>query len=282
MIYFKFIFVSDLVGIISSPYICSMKNQITPSVLSNGVATTASVSVSNTPKVVSLCKFVKRMDACPMTPKGFNKRAQLMAKGISFLLIRKYPFLGIGQRFTAKTAEDFTQEAYLRLITPTKKKGILRFNHQDFTYNGEPLTQGRFWRLWLKASIQCVQNGAKKGGKSKTKAIISLFVADADGNEMVNPQVESAMALASKSKVEIDLQKEVRHLFNIADNNADRRFWQTFERMIEVEVSPLPTADACVLQGWQNRNAYYVQKKRMLADDRLQALSNVKALREIF
>ncbi len=278
---------SDLECITSYADICIMKNQITSSVVSNGVATTPSVSVSsdNTPKkvrVISLCKFVKRMDVCPMTPKGFNKRAQLMAKGIAFMLIRKYPFLGIGQRFTAKTAEDFAQEAYLRLITPTKKKGILRFSHADFTYNGEPLTQGRFWRLWLKASIQCVQNGAKKGGNSKTKAIISLFVADDDNNEMVNPQVERAMALASKSKVEIDLQKEVRHLFNLADNNADRRFWQTFERMIEVEVSPLPTADACVLQGWLNRNAYYVQKKRMLADDRLQALCNVKALREIF
>lgn len=255
-----------------------MKNQTSPSVISNGVAVTASVSV----RTITLCKFVKRLDVCPMTAKGFAKRMPNMAKGISFLLIRKFSHLEIGNRFTAKSAYDYVMDAYVSLITPTKE-GLLYFDTDNFTYKGESLTQGKFFRLWLKAATQKVWQGNRKGGNAKGKGITSLTTTDADGNVMVSPLVEEkAMASASASQVEIDLLKEVRNLFNLADNNADRRFWQSFERMIEVETSNLPTADACTLKGWENRNAYYVAKKRMLADDRLQALRNVRALREVF
>jgi hypothetical protein len=250
------------------------------SALSNGVAT--ATAKSSSVRTITLCKFVARLDVCPMTAKGFAKRMPNMAKGISFLLIRKFNHLESGNRFTAKSAYDYVMDGYLALITPNKL-GVVHFDADAFTYKGESLTQGKFFRLWLKASTQKVWMGNRKGGNAKGKSISSLTTTDADGNTMVLASVEEkAIANSDAPKVEINLLKEVHNLFNLATTNADKRFWQTLERMIEVETSNLPTESVCVFYGWENRNAYYVAKKRLLADDRLQALRKVRALQEIF
>lgn len=263
---------SDLECITFYPYIRSMKNQSNNGRKGNGVTRTNRITEA---------QFIARLDICPMTPKGFEKRAEIMARNIGKVLMWKFADTAEGNRFSAKTAADYVQDAYLSLITPNDE-GVVRFDLTTFTYNGKPLFQGEFYRLWKYASIQKCCEGNRKGGTNPDKGITSLTFTDEEGVVVVKSRVEEAMQSEVANNVEINLLKEVRHLFNLATTNADKRFWQTFEKMVEVELSPLPTADACTLKGWENRNAYYVAKKRMLADERLQALRNVRALREVF
>jgi hypothetical protein len=298
MNYFNLFFIWYLERIISFSYICIMKNQTSPLAVSNGVATTASASYSaitsassmdegRKGRKVSIAKFVKRLNVTPMTAKGFNKRAKTMAKVIGYIITRQFQYAVDGNRVTAKDASDFVQDGMLSILNGKQ------VDMSDFTYNGEKMTQGKFFALWLKASFQqCQRNDqfgrmtrkCKVSGKRVVVgkiAVGSIATANDEGVVSISNEVESkALAHATSSKVEIDLAKELRNQFNMAESNADKRFWDMGIRILNVETSTLPTASACTLQGWGNRTAYDTAKNRWLADDRLQAIRALRTLRD--
>ena len=270
-----------------------INNNTSSSVLSNGVATTMSSSnivTSSLPtrKVinkVTYAKFVKRLDVCPMTAKGFNKRAKTMAKVIGYIITRHFQYAVDGNRVTAKDASDFVQDAMLSILNGTQVDMVA------FTYKGVPMTQGQFYALWLKASFQQCQRNDQFGrvtrkckvtGKRLTAhkiAVGSIATTNSDGVEAIAPNVENALLRKAPEGIfELDLAKAIQVQFNTATTTADKRFWNTFGRMVEVETSNLPTESVCVFYGWENRNAYYVAKKRLLADERLSAIRKLRNL----
>lgn len=293
MIYFKFIFVSDLVGITSYADICCMKNQTPSSAVTAGMPVTASVSAVSAPKKVrkvSVAKFVKRLDVCPMTAKGFNKRAKTMAKVISFIITRHFQYAVDGNRVTAKDASDFVQDGMLSILNGSQ------VDMADFTYNGEPMTQGKFFSLWLKASFQQCQRNDQFGrvtrkckvtGKRITAhkiAVGSIATTDNEGAISISNEVEiKALGRQVSDTTYAPLKKVERKMiafFNEATTKADKRFWANGLKMLHIECSKLPAKEACKLHGFEP-SAYYVMKKRMLADDRMQVFSRLRELGQI-
>jgi len=269
---------------------------------SNGVATTttmssvssssftaitsgASMDANTKGRKVSIAKFVKRLNVTPMTAKGFNKRARTMARVISYIITRHFQYTIDGNRVTGRDASDFVQDAMLSILTSKKVDMVA------FTYNGEPMTQGQFYALWLKASFQKCQRNDQFGritrkckvtGKRVTVnkiAVGGIATTNSDGVESIAPNVENALiAKAPEGVFELDLAKAIQVQFNNATTNADKRFWNTFARMVDVETANLPTETVCVFYGWENRNAYYVAKKRLLEDSRLDAIRKLRNL----
>ena len=262
----------------------------------NGVATATSSSVSSnivtsslpTRKVlnkVTYAKFVAKLDVTPMTAKGFNKRARTMARVIGYIITRQFQYAVDGNRVTGRDASDFVQDAMLSILNGSQ------VDMTAFTYNGEPMTQGKFFSLWLKASFQKCQRNDQFGrvtrkckvtGKRITAhkiGVASISTTNSDGVEAIAPNVENALLeKAPQGMFELDLAKAIQVQFNTATTNADKRFWNTFGRMVEVETSNLPTESVCVFYGWENRNAYYVAKKRLLEDSRLDAIRKLRNL----
>jgi hypothetical protein len=275
--------------ITSLPYICNMINNNTFG-SGNGVANTTSSSVSSSVPTkksnkITLAKFVKRLNVTPMTAKGFNKRAITMGKAITYIVTNKFQYAVDGNRVTAKDASDFVSDAMLTILNGSQVDMV------NFTYNGEPMTQGKFFSLWLKASFQQCQRNDQFGritrkckvtGKRVTInkiAVGGIATTNSDGVEAIAPNVENALlSKAPEGMFELDLAKAIQVQFNMAESNSDKRFWTTFGRMVEVETSNLPTESVCVFYGWENRNAYYVAKKRLLEDSRLDAIRKLRNL----
>lgn len=267
-----------------------MINNNTSSVLSNGVATTmsssSSVSSSSTTSTkkkkknkITIAKFVARLNVTPMTAKGFNKRAEIMGRIIAIKLVGKYRYATNGNRVTAKDSADFVQDGMLSIL---KSKKV---NMDEFTYNGEKMTQGQFFALWLKASFQQVMRNdqytrvTKKGELVHKISVGSIETKDGDGITGVAPHIEMAMLRNEpQGKFELDLAKAIQVQFNNATTNADKRFWNLGAKIVEVETATIGTASACVLQGFTNANSYYVAKKRWQEDERLSA---IRALRNL-
>jgi hypothetical protein len=170
---------------------------------------------------ITMAQFIARLDVCPMTPKGFEKRADLMARNLCKALIYKFKDTAEGNRFSAKQAQDYVQDAYLSLITPNEL-GEVRFDLTTFTYKGKAMFQGEFFNLWRYAAIQKCREGNRKGGTNPDKGITSLTKTDEEGIVYVKPNVEEAMQREASTKVEINLLKEVRNLFNLATDNFPR------------------------------------------------------------
>lgn len=271
-----------------------MKNQITPSVVGNGVATTASVSTTSAPKKVrkvSVAKFVKRLDLCPMTPKGFAKRAKTMGKVISYIITRHFQYAVDGNRVTAKDASDFVQDAMLSILSGKQVDMVA------FTYNGEAMTQGKFFSLWLKASFQQCQRNDQFGritrkckvtGKREVVgkiAVGSIATTDNEGAISISNEVEikALKRGASDSTTYAPLKKIERKMiafFNSATTKADKRFWANGLKMLHIECSKLPAKEACKLHGFEP-SAYYVMKKRLIEDSRMQVFSRLRELGQI-
>ena len=76
----------------------------------------------------------------------------------------------------------------------------------------------------------------------------------------------------------MDLAKAIQVQFNMAETNADKRFWKLGTRIVEVETSGVLKASICVAYGFGNRNAYDVAKKRWLEDSRLDAIRKLRNL----
>ena len=256
---------------------------------SNGVATAmssssvvSSVSTSTKKKKknkITMARFIKRLDVCPMTAKGFSKRAEIMGRIIGIKLVGKYRYATNGNRVTAKDAADFVQDGMLSILNSKK------VNMTDFTYNGVPMNQGHFFALWLKASFQQVMRNdqytrvTKKGELVHKISVTSIEVTGSDANDGISPSIENALlSKAPEGIFELDLAKEIQVQFNKAESNSDKRFWNTFARMVDVETANLPTETVCVFYGWENRGAYYVAKKRLLEDSRLDAIRKLRNL----
>jgi hypothetical protein len=253
----------------------------------NGVATTSSSSVSTSvsststkkKKKITIAKFVARLDKCPMTAKGFNKRAEIMGRIIGIKLVGKYRYATNGNRVTAKDASDFVQDGMLSIL---KSKKV---DMAAFTYDGQKMTQGNFFALWLKASFQQVMRNdqytrvTKKGELVHKISVSSIETKGSDANEGIAANIELAMLRNEPQGVfELDLAKAIMVQFNTATTNADKRFWNLGSKILEVETATIPTASACVLQGFTNANAYYVAKKRWQEDERLSAIRKLRNL----
>lgn len=290
MIYFKFIFVSDLERITSYADICIMKTQTPSLAVSNGVAVTASVSATSTSSApqkkrkITLAKFVARLNKCPMTAKGFNKRAESMAKGITISLVNRYRYATTGNRVTAANVADFVQDGMLSIL---KSKKV---DMTAFTYDGQPMTQGQFFNLWARAAFQQINRNdqfarIRKEGEVVNKIVVaSIATTNSDGVESISNEVE-IKALekgASDSTTYAPIKKMERKMiafFNEAKSKADKKFWYNAIKMIRIETSQLPAREACKLFGFE-ASAYYVMKKRLIEDDRMRVFGRLRALGE--
>jgi hypothetical protein len=202
-----------------------------------------------------------------------------MGRIIGIKLVGKYRYATNGNRVTAKDASDFVQDGMLSILTSKKVDMV------NFTYNGEPMNQGHFFALWLKASFQQVMRNdqytrvTKKGELVHKISVSSIEQRDSDGNIGISAKIENALlAREPQGTFELDLAKAIQVQFNTATTNADRRFWNLGSKILEVETATIPTASACVLQGFTNANSYYVAKKRWQEDERLSVFRKLRNL----
>jgi hypothetical protein len=208
-----------------------------------------------------------------------------MAKVLSYIITRQFQYAVDGNRVTGRDASDFVQDAMLSILNGTQVDMVA------FTYNGEPMTQGKFFSLWLKASFQRCQRNDQFGrvtrkckvtGKRITInkiAVGSIATTNSDGVESISANVENALLnKAPEGIFELDLAKAIQVQFNLATTTADKRFWNLGSRIIDVETSGVLKSSICVAYGFGNRNAYDVAKKRWLEDSRLDAIRKLRNL----
>lgn len=238
---------------------------------------------------ISKATFIERLDLRPLTFKGFEKRTLAIQKAIARNLVYKYQYTEIGNRLTGETATDFVSDGYLSLLNHFAKYGELGlgFDCNALTYNGQSMTQGDYFRLLYKAAKQRLMKGNRKSLIRKNGEIVgqisvgSIEMTDDGGVATISNEVE--LALQRRNSIEtimtIDVVKnEAKAQLAMADGKLALKFWDIVCRVLEVETSEKTADLACLDFGFENKSQFYVAKKRMLENDRLLVLRQLRGL----
>lgn len=194
-------------------------------------------------------------------------------------LIKRYPYLANGNRFSGKNVDDYISEGFEKLIKS--------FDFATYTYKGEQIKLISFQYMLFLASEQAVRydnrsaTSTKKGKEMKFS--FNSIEMEMDGKVVVSDKVESKLIESDllNSKVVLEMQDELNKLVENAESNNDRKFYKRLQIFIEIETmieEGISLADAIKIhcEYFPNTSNYYVFKSSLAKDMR------AKKLRRIF
>ena len=194
-------------------------------------------------------------------------------------LIKRYPYLANGNRFSGKNVDDYVGEGFEKLIKS--------FDFATYTYRNEQIKLISFQYMLFLASEQAVRYDnrsatSKKNGK-ETKFSFNSIEIEMDGKVAISDKVESKLIESDllNSKVVLEMQDELNKLLENAESNNDKKFYKRLQIFIEIETlveEGISLADAIKIHCdyFPNTSNYYVFKSSLVKDAR------AKKLRRIF
>lgn len=221
-----------------------------------------------------------------LTPALFNSNYESMRERVKIYLSLKYRYAVNGNRVTAQNVDDYLQNGFERLLQG--------FDFTNCLWNNEPITIYQFQKVWFYLAQQCmyadnVRSSTTKKGQS-TKIVVGNIVANEDGKETILNIVEEKLIDSDKKNGKNLPNMNVRAIIRKAVENAqterDRMFYQRLLAHLIIENSIRKASKVgkaisvqevidCFENQFNSADAYFMFRKRMEKDERLQKLRMV-------
>lgn len=221
-----------------------------------------------------------------LTPALFNSVFASMQERVKIHLSLKYRYAVNGNRVTAQNVDDYLQNGFERMLQG--------FDFTNCLWNNEPITIYQFQKVWFYLAQQCmyadnVRSSTTKKGQS-TKIVVGNIVANEDGKETILNIVEDRLIENDKKNGKNLPNMNVRAIIRKAVENAqterDRMFYQRLLAHLIIENSirkaskvgkaiSLQEVIDCFENQFSSADAYFMWRKRMEKDERLQKLRMV-------
>ena len=221
-----------------------------------------------------------------LTPKLFSSVFSSMQERVKIYLSLKYRYSVNGNRATAQNVNDYLQNGFERMLQG--------FDFTNCLWNNEPITIYQFQKVWFYLAQQCVyadnvRSTMSKKGQS-TKIVVSNIVVQEDGKENILNIVEEKLIDSDRKNVKnlpnMNVRAIIRKAIEKADNDRDRMFYQRLLAHLLIENSirkankvskaiPLSDIIDCFENQFKSADAYFMWRKRMESDSRIQKLRMV-------
>lgn len=218
-----------------------------------------------------------------LTPELFKSNFGSIRERVKIYLSVKYRYAVNGNKVTGQNIDDYLSAGLERLM--------VNFDFENMLWENETISIYGFQKLWFYASQQVLFADKVKSTTTKkgieTNIIVGNIVGLTDGKECILNIVEDKLIeidnLNTKNVIKSNVRKIVRNAIENADNDRDRLFFERVLAYIVIESAirkaskvkkAIPVSDIidCFNNQFQNIDAYFMFRKRMVSDVRLKKL----------
>lgn len=218
-----------------------------------------------------------------LTPALLKSNFATMQNRVKRYLTIKYRYATIGNKVSGNDIDDYLQDGLERLLKS--------FDFATCLFNGNEITIADFQRLWLFASKQTILTDNVRSTMSnkgeRTKIVVSNIVTEMDGKQTISNNVENRLieidSVNTKNVLKVNVRNIIRKAIETAETERDRLFFERVLAHLVIESSirkankvgkAIVVQDIidCFSNQFQNKDAYFMFRKRMETDIRLKKL----------